>query len=111
MTWTPISRERFENILRDEIEKLPAEVLGIYKQYAVAPFEQPCFRDGEYPNERVFVAARAGDRLLFFDDVEEDFGVGIADSDGVLRDLGGYGPLLRAVVVLHEGATGLPTGR
>lgn len=106
MTWIPISRETFENILRKEIETLPTEVLRIYKQYAVVPFEQPCFRDSEYPNERVFVAARAGDRLLFFDDVEEDFGVGIADSDGVLRDLGGYGPLLRAVVVLHEGATG-----
>jgi hypothetical protein len=42
----------FENILREEIETLLAEVLRIYKLYAVVPFEQPCFRDGEYPNER-----------------------------------------------------------
>ena len=40
--------------------------------------------------------------LLFFNDVEEDFGVGIPDGDGVLRDLGTFGPLVAAVLALDR---------
>jgi hypothetical protein len=40
--------------------------------------------------------------VLYFDDVEEDFGVAIPDQDGVLRQWGNYGPLVRALLVLDE---------
>jgi hypothetical protein len=43
--------------------------------------------------------------LLYFDDVEEDFGVAIPDEDGVLRGWGNYGSLAAAVLVLHKGPT------
>ena len=46
--------------------------------------------------------ARAGNRVLFFDDVEEDFGVGVPDSDGILRDLGTFGALVAAVLALDD---------
>ena len=37
-----------------------------------------------------------------FDDVEDEFAVGVPDNDGVLRDCGLYGPLLVAVRGLAE---------
>jgi hypothetical protein len=48
----------------------------------------------------VFVVARNGNRLLFFDDVEEEFGVGVPNGDAILRDLGTFGPLVAAVLAL-----------
>jgi hypothetical protein len=52
--------------------------------------------------EHVFVVAKTGEHLLYYDDVEEDFGVAIPDGDGVLRNWGNFGPLVRAVLVLDE---------
>ncbi len=45
------------------------------------------------------------ERLLYYDDAEEGFGVGIPDEDGVLRNWGNYGPLVKAVLVLTEDST------
>jgi hypothetical protein len=70
--------------------------------HAVPVFEQPCFRSEDYGIEEVFAVARAGNRVLFFDDVEEDFGVGVPDSDGILRDLGTFGALVAAVLALDD---------
>jgi hypothetical protein len=103
MTWNPISRDVFERILEEEIEALTPAALKAYEKYATAPFEQPCARSVDSGIERVFVVARNENRLLFFDDVEEDFGVGVPDSDGILRDLGTFGPLVAAVLVLDKG--------
>ena len=46
--------------------------------------------------------ARNGSQLLFFDDVEEEFGVGVPDNDTILRDLGTFGPLVAAVLALDR---------
>jgi hypothetical protein len=46
--------------------------------------------------------AKNGGRLLYYDDVEEDFGVATPDADGVLRNWGNYGPFVRAILVLDE---------
>lgn len=102
MTWHPISREKFERLLKDEIETLTLAALEAYEKYSEAPYEQACLRDSAGEIERVFVVARNGNRLLFFDDVEEEFGVGVPDSDGVLRDLGTFGPLVAAVLALDR---------
>jgi|SRR6267154_2225393 len=104
MEWVPASRERFERILAEETRALRPEVMRLYEQYAVSPFQQPCLREQNSPTERVFVVAKNGHRLLYYDDVEEDFGVATPDADGVLRNWGNYGPLVRAILVLDENA-------
>jgi len=105
MEWRPVSRETFEGILEEEVAALRPEVKRLYEQYAVALFHQPCIHVENSPIEQVFVVAKNGDRLLFYDDVEEDFGVAIPDKDGVLRNWGNCGPLVGAVLVLDEGPT------
>jgi hypothetical protein len=83
--WKPISRADLESRLTSEIAALPGDVLKIYQEHAVIIAEQPCFRTEQYGTERVFVIARSGSQLLIFDDVEDEFAIGAADDDGILR--------------------------
>ncbi len=80
-------------------------MIRLYEQYAIPLFQQPCLREQNSVTEFVFVLARKEGRLLYYDDVEEDFGVATPDGDGVLRNWGNYGPLVRAVLVLDEDST------
>jgi|HubBroStandDraft_2_1064218.scaffolds.fasta_scaffold41953_2 hypothetical protein len=105
MDWVPVSKEKFEGILAEERAALRPEVMWLYEQYAVIPFQLPCIRDENSVTEYVFVLAKKEERLLYYDDVEEDFGVATPDGDGVLRTWGNYGPLVRAVLVLDEDST------
>ena len=41
----------------------------------------------------------------FFDDVEEEFGDGVPNSDAILRDLGTFGPLVAALLALDRNET------
>ncbi|HXE33308.1 MAG TPA: hypothetical protein VN087_05300 [Verrucomicrobiae bacterium] len=102
MDWAPVSKERFDEILSREISSLAPGVQRLYEQYAVQPFHLPCLRDQGAVREQVFVVAKKGNRLLYFDEVEEDFGITIPDEGGVMREWGNYGPLVRALLVLDE---------
>jgi hypothetical protein len=104
MTRVPVSREKFESILSQGIEALTPEILRTYELYAVPLYKQKCVRGADYGHEEVFVVARNGTRFIYYDDIEEDFGVSVADGDGVLRDWENYGPLLKAVLVLSDEA-------
>ena len=102
MNWKPVSLERFAEILSSEVSSLEPDVQRLYGQYKVQPFQLPCLRNPGGLREQVFVVAKNGNRLLYFDDVEDDFGVAIPDEDGVMREWGNYGPLVRALLVLDE---------
>jgi len=95
--WQPISRTEFENRLNAEVAALPADFVNIYREHATAITEQPCFRSEQFGRERVFLVARSGKRMLVFDDVEDEFAIGTAGEDGVLRDWGLYGDLVDAL--------------
>jgi hypothetical protein len=97
--WEPISRSDIQGRLDAEIAALSPGLLNTYREHATEIAELPCFRNEQYGNERIFVVARSGTRLLFFDDVEDEFAIGVADDDGVLRDWGLYGDLMDALRV------------
>ena len=52
--------------------------------------------------EKVFIVARRGTKVVFFDDVEDEFAVGTADEGGAVSDAGLYGELRWAVRGLQE---------
>ena len=99
--WEPISRADLENRLNTETSALPTDFLNTYREHSTAIAEQPCFRSEQYGTERVFVVARSGTRLLIFDDVEDEFAVGVADEDGVLRTWSLCGDLIDAIRALR----------
>jgi|SRR5215472_11174487 len=98
--WKPISRQELENRLSAEVAALPADVLRIYKEHAIAIVEQPCFRSEQYGTEQVYVVARSDSQLLIFADVEDEFAIGTTTDDGVLREWGLCGDLIDALRLL-----------
>ena len=102
MEWQKVSRETFQSILDEEVAALTPDTAKILDVNAVPVFEQSCFRSENYGTEKVFAVARAGKRVLFFDDVEDEFGVGGPDKDGILRDLGTFGSFIAAVLALED---------
>lgn len=99
MDWQPITRGQLEVILEKEISSLPARVRELYEKYALTPSLMACSRNGV--RESVFVVARKGSQFLFFDDVEEDFGVESTDANGVLPIHGTYSSLTQALRALN----------
>lgn len=95
--WSPLSRLQFDEILAEEVTGLPPDARKIYEDNAISVAEHACDRGEQYGIEHVFVVARAGPRLLLFDDVEDEFAIGEPDNDGVLRDWGLYGELVFAL--------------
>jgi hypothetical protein len=95
--WSPLSRPRFDEILEQEVASLPPDARKVYDDNAIGVVEQPCYRGEQHGIEHVFVIARAGSRLLLFDDVEDEFAIGVPDADGVLRDWGLFGELVFAL--------------
>ena len=80
MDWTPVNGEQFAKILSNEVSSLASDVQRLYERYAVKPYQLPCLRDQDSTLEQVFVLAKNGNRLLYFDEpFEEDFGVATPD--------------------------------
>jgi len=52
--------------------------------------------------EEVFIVARRGTRVVFFDDVEDEFAAGTVDEHGAISHAGLYGELRWAVHSLLE---------
>ena len=83
-------------LLADQLTRLRNEVRSTWERYGLAvPVAIQCVRrdvSGSLTEpEPIFCVARAGDRVLIYDDVEEEFGIGVVDSDGLLRSWGTYG--------------------
>lgn len=95
--WMPIRLPDLETRVRAELSALPSDLLNNYRERETAIAGQPCFRSEQYGIERVFVVARSGARLLIFDDVEDEFAIGVADQDGILRNWGLCGDLIDAL--------------
>jgi hypothetical protein len=96
MTWRPTGREVFDRILQAEMETLTAIARASYENYAKLSFEQPCSQDADSGVARGLVVAGYRNRLLFYDDLEEEFGV--RDDHGIRTALGTFGPLVAAVL-------------
>lgn len=94
MTWEPVSSAELHVILSEQVSAFDSDVAGRWARYGIEPQHVPCIRDGSGEPEPIFVVARAGSEVLIYDDVEDRFGTGVLDSDGVLRRWGTYGERL-----------------
>jgi hypothetical protein len=98
--WKPISAAAMRELLAEQLMRLDDEVRPIWERYGIAPAVHiQCLRrtvDGSQPvPEPMYCVARTGNHVLIYDDVEEEFGAGVVDPDGLLREWGIYGEELR----------------
>jgi len=103
--WSPLSRAQFDEIMKSEVASLPSDAMAIYEGCVIDVVQQSCYRSELYGTESAFVVAGDGPRLLFFDDVEDEFAIGIPDDDGVLRDWRLCGDLVEALRILRHAVT------
>lgn len=86
--WEPISREKFLKHMEDEIDDLDEDEAALFNKYRI-PIETARIKRSEHlPDDPVFVVARIGEEVVYFDDVEWGFVISPI-ADGVVTDVTG----------------------
>jgi hypothetical protein len=96
----PLDKAEIEEGLRAEVLNLPDQLRAFFQSVVVEVHEATC---PEFPGRPVFVVARSVDRAIFYDDAEEDFGIGAFDGQARLKDCGLIGELQFALIALQGG--------
>lgn len=75
MDWQAITPKELDLIVRQSLEKTPFELQKYFKKVSCDFFEVYIKRTECGIQEKVFVIGKTRKYYLFFDDVEDDFGV------------------------------------
>jgi hypothetical protein len=98
MAWQPISETDLQYLMANELGRLNDAQFQHWERYGLKPEHVQCERraQGNKPPvlDPIYVIARAGNEVLVYDDVDEEFGTGTLDADGVLRQWGTWGEAL-----------------
>lgn len=95
MGWRPLTLHSLGTLLADQDRELEPTLKSKLSPFRCNPSIVPCVRAGQPDRDSMWVVARAGERVLLYDSVEEEFGTGVVDRDGVLRDWGTSGHKLK----------------
>ena len=79
-TWTPISLDELEALIQVELNECSDELRGVFTKFRVPAYLAPLERYGKLGE--VFVVARRGDEVLYYEDVEEGFNFSPVDLNG-----------------------------
>ena len=99
MARKPLDKAEIEEGLRAEVLDLPEPLRRFFARVAVEVHPAIC---AESPGT-LFIVAKSGNRAIFYDDVEEDFGIGTLDAGKSLKDCSLIGELRFAVLRLQGG--------
>jgi hypothetical protein len=81
--WNPITRKELTTLLASEEARLDEESANLFKQIRVIPYAVPIHRGSKI--ESVFVVAKKGQNILFYEDVEEGFEWSSLNSSGQIE--------------------------
>jgi hypothetical protein len=99
VTHGPLDKAEVEEGVRAEVLELPAELRRHFGRVAVE------VRAVELPDRIVFIVAKSGNRAIFYDDVEEEYGIGTIDGEA-LKVESVIGELRFALLALQDGRSG-----
>lgn len=85
-SWKAATVAEMTRIIEEELRRCSSEDLALFEKIKIEP-QKIRFDRGSFA-EDVFVVARHGEKLVFFDDIEDGFEVAVADDDGVIRTAG-----------------------
>ena len=84
MEWKPASVENVMQFVHDDLANCDLEQAVLFEAYRVEPRLAPIVRYGKIEN--VVVIAQKGNEVIYWEDVEEGFGVSPLSPDGqILR--------------------------
>ena len=101
----PLSPDEFATLLGAAVAALDATQRDAYERYRIEPAPADCARYNDETVERLWVVAQAGLERIAYDDEEDEFGIGVLDSVGVLRQWGTWGTLAAALENFPESAS------
>jgi hypothetical protein len=93
MSFDPIPLEEFNLLLAEHVLRLDVPMFAKWERLGFTPQLVPCERKYNHAREAMYSVAREADDVLIYDDVEEEFGIGHLDADGVLRNWSTVGEL------------------
>ena len=82
--WEPISATELEELVNKQLNDCGPELIAVFERYKVNPFRAPIDRYGR--EEHVFVVARKGDEVMYFEDVEDGFNLSPISTDGKILE-------------------------
>ncbi len=97
-----LSAEEFQCVLDEAQAEVGPEAAAVWERYRVEPARVKCARQGGDAIEPLWVVAAFGDERLGYDAVQSEFGSGVLDSQGVLRQWGTWGSLRNALLHFPE---------
>jgi len=80
MEWKPATIESVKKIVQDDLAKCNQKQAAVFKAYQVEPHMASIVRSGTL--ESVVVVAHNADEVIYWEDVEEGFGVSAVGADG-----------------------------
>jgi hypothetical protein len=84
MGWKPASIEDVQKIVKSDLTRCDEAQIAAFERYSVQPFLAPIVRYGE-PGQ-VVVVARKGERVIYWEDVEEGFNESAVSSAGQILE-------------------------
>lgn len=85
-TWQPISTEELDELIAAQLTDCSPEQREFFDRCRVVPHLAKLDRLGEI--ETVIVVAKAGDLVLYYEDVEEGFNISSLGPDGPIASPG-----------------------
>ena len=79
-TWKPIARSKLEQLINKELGDCEPEQQQVFEKHRVPLRKAPIVRYGKI--EYVFVVARNGDEVMYYEDVEGGFNFSPVDAKG-----------------------------
>jgi hypothetical protein len=109
--WEPITRAELDELLATAVAELAPDARSRYERLRVEPVVvQRIFERDPSAPVPTYVIARSGSHVLFYDDIEEEWGTTVVSPDGRIHDWGTWGEgLHRALRSFPEPAALRPT--
>ena len=86
MDWSPVEKEELEALIAEQLGGCDDRLVDIYRRIAVPLRRVPFHRLGA--TEYVFVIAEYESGVIYYEDVEDGFELGVIGPDGAILDGG-----------------------
>jgi hypothetical protein len=85
-TWQPISAEKLDALIAAQLDDCSLKQRQLFERCKIVPHPAKIDRLGKI--ETVFIVAKAGDLVLYYEDVEDGFNISSLGPDGSIASPG-----------------------
>jgi len=83
-TWHPATIQEVQRIVQEDLNRCAPEEVAAFRKYAVPLHPAPLVRHSKM--ESVVVVARKGDKVIYWEDIDEGFNISPVGPDGTILE-------------------------